>query len=173
MGFQAGPYAWTYTIPGSGTVYQIGVVDGPPEVTVQPHYEPVRGDNLGDAIQDGVLRGQSITLDMIFQEWNPENFRIIWPFNTTLSINLNNAFSNLTNIGCLLSEYARTISATRIYGCPEDGGYLWTFYRVVPHPDFAIKFAMGSRLRNVPMRFLVLPFLTGGIVKYYDVTVEN
>lgn len=173
MAFQAGPYKWTAGLSGGGTI-DLGVVDGPPEVSVTPHMEPIRGDNLGENIQDLILRGHTITLDIIFQEWKPASFDTLFPWTSGVATSLNNAFQFVeTNMGCLAKAHARTLYATRIASCPADGGYIWSFFKAIPHPDFAIRWAMGTRLRNVPMRFLLLPHeVSTGVYRYYSVTEQ-
>ena len=63
-GFVAGPYIWTY----NGR--SIGISEDGWRLNQTNSGDPIRGDNLGDSMQDYVYRGGDVTLEAVLQEWN-------------------------------------------------------------------------------------------------------
>jgi hypothetical protein len=172
--FQAGPYKWEVFIDPA--YVDLGVVADAPKLTIQGHHQEIRGDNLGQIIQDAIYLGHTVSLSMIFQEWKPDNFKLWHPYGLTAptlgATSPNDAAASIYDIGCpSTSALAKSMRATRLYNCPSQGGQQYIFYSVAMYPNTPIEYLMGSRLRNVPVKLLLLPYeISTGVFKYYGVT---
>lgn len=159
MAFIAGPYNWTF---GGQS---LGVVEDAPRFTARLDTIVVTGDNLGGTIQDVLHRGGNLYMDMVLQEYNAAGApNAFWP-------NEPPAVSGIDDVGVTQQSWigcARTTAqliGTKVAGScayPE----VWTAPQAVLAPDYDISFLMGSRLRNVPISFLLIPTVVGGTMTY-------
>lgn len=154
MSFEAGPYKWEVFL--SPDYSNLGVVEAPPKVIIQTHHQEVRGDNLGMSLQDAIYLGHTTFIELIFQEWNAANFKLWWQFSTGNTAQ--ERILKMTDIGCAVSTIALPVRASRIFSCPANGGNQFYFDRIALAPNYPIEWLMGSRLRNVPVRFVALPY---------------
>lgn len=159
MSFISGPYAWTYGSPGGpvGAAYPLGTIEDAPALEMGNEVDPISGDNLGSAMQDGIFRGGSCFLNLVLQEYNlPVAHYCFHPWATN--------FGDVGCVGSLLSTYADSLVGTPLSPLCTLGGVLVeglkviTFYKAVLAPGFPIRLLFGSRLRNVPLRFAILPY---------------
>ena len=162
MSFIAGGYTLTY---GGSTLGQIE--DG---ISHQhsPHYEAIRGDNLGDVLQDGVYRGASVFVSFTLIEWNATAVQaLMWPWSAT--------HGTLGTIGRLMTGIKTigtpggaggtgTLVATAVSGTPAAATPATRTYHLAMIPDGAdVSYAFAPRLRRLPVRLIVLP-TSGGVL---------
>jgi len=150
--FIAGAYSWTY---GAAS---LGVVEDACQMEVTPVVDPITGDNLGATIQDGVYRGGNMYLNMVLQQYDAVAAKAaFWPYADT--------FGKTGIVGTLISAYAYALVGTKISGPNAVPTNITASYAVLA-PGFPISMLFGSRHRNVPVRFLLLPF-TYNSVNYF------
>lgn len=153
MSFVSGPYDWFYN------GHRIGIVQDAPEVRLSSSAEPIVGDNLGDTVQAVINRGGSAFLDMVMQEFDQEGARqAFWPY----SQNVGTIETGVTNpgsyspIGCVMPS--KRLLATKVpFSCATPAN--WLAARALLAPGFQLNFSLGSRLRNVPISFMLLPWV--------------
>lgn len=159
MSFIAGPYSWTYGTPAGpvGAVYPLGTIEDAPSLELSNEIDPITGDNLGAAIQDGIYRSGPCFFNLVLQEYNLASARYCFqPWATN--------FGDVGCVGGLLSTYADALVGTPLSplctlgGIALEGYKVITFYKAVLAPGFPIRLLFGSRLRNVPLRFAILPY---------------
>jgi hypothetical protein len=166
MAFIAGPYTWTLgSVSGPlGAVFPLGTIEDAPSLELpNNNVDPIRGDNLGDATQDGVFRAGDCFLNLVLQEYNALGAKYAFaPYAVE--------FGMVGCVGSLMSEYADELIGTPLSpGCTLGAEATKTFlgYRAVLAPGFPIRLLMGSRLRNVPLRFQLLPFEYQNVRRYF------
>lgn len=148
MAFVAGPY--TLALGGNS----LGVIDDAIRMSISPSVDPITGDNLGDVIQDGVYRGFNITLDMVLNEYNAAGaLAAFFPWNATIG--------RLDTPGKLLTDYDASLVLTKIAGTNAIYNTL-TASQAVLAPNFNVDILFGTRLKQVPIRFQLLPYDSGG-----------
>jgi len=144
MSFIAGPYSLTY---GAA---DLGIVEDAIRQELTATVDVVRGDNLGDSVQDGVYRGGNMFLDMVLQEYNaaaaPDAF---WPWNAVEGV--------VGAIGRLMSGVAAALVLTKIAGSTATPSTR-TYGKVVLAENYPVSMLLGSRLKNVPLRLRCLPY---------------
>lgn len=151
MAATSGPYTWVF----NGNT--LGVANDAPRYRLIHHVEPVVGDNLGDTIQDGVYRGHDCYIDIILNEFDLLGARqAFWPWASE--------FGEIDNVGCRMLTYAKRLEATAIDVTCTTPTYM-RFDKAILAPGYEMALLYGSRLRNVPLSLLCLPFLEGG--KWY------
>lgn len=145
MSFIAGPYTLTYN------AQTLGIVEDAINMELTPVVDPIVGDNLGGSIQDGVYRGGNMYLDMVLQEYNAAGaLAAFWPYA--------DAYGKIGTPGVLLSGVAKALVLTAVAGTTATPATI-TANKAVLAPNFPVRMLFGSRLRNVPLRFQLLPFL--------------
>ena len=162
-GWIAGPYVWAY----NGLT--LGITEDGFNLSATINGQEIRGDNLGDSVQDFVYRGQDVSANGVLQEWdvarrgfvgdggrgNPNCFSPFWPWHLVLG--------TAGVIGRLGSTVAASLIGTVIPGTTAAAvndlpvGRLTIVYAVVP-PGFNISQLFAAKLRNVPMQFKSLPY---------------
>ena len=158
MTFIAGPYTVTYG--GSS----LGIVEDAPALEVVSSYDPITGDNLGDALQDGVYRGGNCFVDLVLQEYDAAGaLAAFWPWNGTLG--------RVGQPGVLLSSFSASLVFTAVAGTTASANpATLTSTNAVLAPGFPVRLLFGSRLRNVPIRFQLLPYDSGGNNVWFTTT---
>lgn len=168
-GFIAGPYVWTF----NGRT--IGISEDGWRLNQTVSGDPIRGDNLGDSMQDYVYRGGDVTIEAVLQEWdaamlglgtdpaktNSTCASIFWPW---ASFGFSGQIGRLASLvsAPLVGVPAPTTSAATT----ATSGYrnlTITGAVIAPGYNFSVLFA--ARLRNVPIRLQALPYTladTGG-----------
>lgn len=152
MGFIAGPYTVTYNAKA------LGIVEDAPALEFTNSVDRITGDNLGDSLQDGVYRGGNCFIDMVLQEFNAAGaLEAFWPWSDDAG--------EVGIIGKLLNDFDAALVLTAVAGTSAAavGGWSpFTATHAVLAPGFPIRLLFGSRLRNVPIRFQLLPYDSGG-----------
>lgn len=154
MSFIAGHYTVTYN------AQTLGIVEDAIQLEITPAVDPIVGDNYGASVQDGVYRGGNCFIDMVLQEFNATGaLDAFWPFADT--------FGKLGVVGTLLSSFAAALVLTAVSGTTATPATL-TADKAVLAPNFPIRTLWGTRLRNVPIRFQLLPYLDTGVDYFFE-----
>ena len=157
MAFIAGPYTVTY----GGNA--LGVIEDAPALEMTASVDPISGDNLGDSIQDGVYRGGNLYFDMVLQEYNAAGAAAaFWPYG---------ALGVMGQVGRLLTAVDAALVLTAVAGTSASATPATiTATNAVLAPNFPVRLLFGSRLRNVPIRFQLLPYTDSGAIKWFVTT---
>lgn len=161
----SGPYEWYVQIAaGAGNKVQLGIVEDAPRFRAVNSDIVVTGDNMGDTIQAIISRGTNVFIDLVFQEFNLTWVQqLIWPHgvaaavpNTrigTLEVG-NSGFAH--GLGCVKPNWV--LHADKVENSCAKPDH-WTALRAQIAPNFDLSFLMGTRTRNVPMSFLLMPWV--------------
>ena len=155
----SGPYH------GSWSGEYIGATEDGFEVEHTFFSEPIRGDNLGDSIQDEVLRGADVYVNFTLIEWlkagavestGQAGSSIHW---ATANSGFNGAGDGKVGvIGDVLSEYADSLVLTAVANTPAAAAPASiTFLGAILARNFPVRVLYASRLRRIPMRMIALP----------------
>lgn len=150
MSFIAGPYILTY----GG--FSLGVTQNGFELEILSYAERVTGDNLGDSKQDGVYRGIDVFVNTILNEYNAEGAdNAFIPYGTLGTVGQVGRFQSDLSAAFVATVVAGTRAA--ILGVPTS----ITGNKGILAPNFPIRLLHAARLRNVPLRLELLPYLAG------------
>lgn len=144
MSYIAGPY--TVVLGG----LSLGITENGLEVEFVGFGDPIRGDNLGESIQDWVYRGKDIYYNCTLQEYNAAGAALaMWPYAT---------IGQSGQVGRVDSDIASAMVATVVAGTRAVGNpNTLTFTKSILAKNFPVKLLFASRHRNVPLRQQVLP----------------
>lgn len=157
-GFIAGAYYWSYN-----GLY-LGTTENGFRLSMTSYGDPVKGDNLGDSIQDFIYRGGDVSVEGTLQEFeaarlggnvNPIKInarieQIFWPYATLGSTGA---------IGTLSSLYSAPLTGTPVAGTSAAAAAIKTLtisYAIIP-PNYDVGMLFAARLRNLPIRLQALP----------------
>lgn len=149
MTFVAGPYTCTWN------ALAMGVTEDGFELGVQHFEEAIRGDNMGDTIQDAVHRGTGITFETVLEEYDAATLpSILWPYHATFGQHGQAGVLDTSKAKILvLTAVAGTTASTRPATLQAD--------KVIFEPGFLSKLKFASRLRKIPIRMRVYPSSIG------------
>lgn len=151
MAFIAGAYTVTYK------GLQLGQLEDGIFIESDLRAELITGDNLGDAIQDGVYRAGNIYFTFTLLEYNaPGAQAAFWPHNPT--------YGRFSVPGFLLSSMYGPLVLNKVAG-PNSAPNSITAPLAGLSPDFPVRILMAPRLKRVPLRMLCLPAYDGN--NYY------
>jgi len=162
-GWIAGPYVWAY----NGLT--LGIVEDGFTLNYTMNGQEIRGDNLGDSVQDIVYRGADVFVSGVLNEWdvarrgfvgdggrlNPNCFSPFWPWHAVMGL------SGI--IGRLGSTFAAPLVGTVIPGTTAATvddliiGRLTVLYGMLPN-GFNVSQLFAAKHRNVPIQFRSLPY---------------
>lgn len=157
----AGPYSFTYDSQA------LGIIEDAAQLEYSFSADYVTGDNLGETIQDGIYRGQNIYLNLVLQEWSAAAAaKAFWPYHATPGIG---NFGVHGQAGTLLTSFAKAIVMTAVdaVNTPATPASV-TFALALLAPGFPVRTLWGSRLKNVPLRFLILPTEDASVISHFD-----
>jgi hypothetical protein len=197
--FLAGPYDVYYGDQGGvdfsallntlGTMTKLGTTEEGIELEAPRGYETIRGDNLGDVIQDRLRRRVDVFASCILEEYyQAVRTALNWPERRLLdandTINTGNNVVAEGDLGfiptldppahkaCTLilqpigGAGITTVAAPGVTNPPYIAlGHGTTTYplimaqRAVLAEDYAIREALNSRLKKFPMRWRLMPYL--------------
>jgi len=167
MTFIAGPYSASYTPALGGTgALQLGIVEDGFELEEIRYAEPIKGDNLGEAVQDYVDRGKDCFINCVVEEVDlPAIYRAMNPNVNVSSIGLQ---GSIGQVGTLYSNSAGTLVLTAVAGTTA-AAYpaTLTANKAIIAPSFAMRRALASRLRKIPLRFQLLPYVISTTTYHY------
>lgn len=154
-GWVAGPYLWTF----NGR--NVGITENGFRLSMTSYGDPIKGDNLGDSIQDFVYRGGDVTVEGTFQEFdaalngdgqavkiNSNVGSVFWPYAS---------LGDTGQVGRLASSVSAVLTGTAIPGVNPLLKNITITAAVIP-PGFDVGFLFAARLRNVPIRLQSLPW---------------
>ena len=128
--------------------------------------EEVRGDNMGDSVQDLIYRGWNCFVSSTFIEFSKTGLlNAIWPWDTT--------FGEIGTIGVLAgATYAKALTLTKVVGTPT---YWQTIVadRAILSPRFPVDLLLAPSLKRCPLRFQLLPYGTLDDEKWFVPTVAT
>lgn len=158
-GFIAGAYYWTYN-----GLY-LGTTENGFRLSMTSYGDPIKGDNLGDSIQDFVYRGGDVSVEGTIQEFeaarlggnlqapvkvNISNNQIFWPYGV---------MGYTGAIGTLASLYSAPLVGTPVLGTSAAAAAVKNLtiqYSILP-PNYDVGILFAARLRNLPIRLQALP----------------
>jgi hypothetical protein len=167
MTFIAGPYTATYQPAlGGSTGLTLGITEDGFEIETVPYADLIRGDNLGESIQDGVYRGKDVYISMVLEEWDLDGVqRLMQPYTDRDSIT---DVGEITQVGRLLTAMAGILILTPVAGtgAATSAGIL-TASKAIIAPGFPLRQLLATRHRKIPIRMLLLPYVEGSDTVHY------
>lgn len=142
----AGGYTCTYNS------LSVGQIEDGINLIPDIYGEPIRGDNFGDTIQDGVFRGADVYAEMTLIEYDLALLTAaFWPWSAT--------FGKLDDgiVGKLWTALAKALVLTKVSG-PNASPTSLTASKAILAPNFPVNLLFAPRLRRVPLRLLLLPY---------------
>ena len=145
----AGAYYMTY-----GGTYCGGTEDGF-EIEHNYYSEPVRGDNLGDAIQNEIFRGVDVTINTTLIEWSyavaadGSAGNVYWPAHAT--------DGRVGVMGDLHTDQGGQTILTRASANTSATPATITFPLTRLATNFPVRIQHANRLKRVPLRLQVYP----------------
>lgn len=159
MAFKSGPYTWYY-----GGVY-LGIVEDAPRFRFDYSDEIITGDNLADAVQGQITRLGNLYVTMMFQEIDNAAVKdAFWPNDSDLGV--------VGNVGSLRALKVLNAIPQFTDNHPYTG---FRADKTTLAPGHSIEHFLGSRLAQVPVTFLCMPYvdLSGangdGKTKFFEV----
>lgn len=169
MTFVAGPHTATFTPPG-GTALALGVTQDGYELEYTKFWDPIRGDNMGETIQDGVIRGGDCFLSFVLNEYDSAaGAKMFWPEAIAAATDL----GKVGQVGRLASSLAGSLVLTPVAGTSAAtiGPATLTAAKAILAPGFPVKFLFATRLRTVPIRLQLLPYVDGSsVTRWFETT---
>lgn len=150
----SGPYHSTWN--GS----YLGATEDGYEVEHTFYSEPIRGDNLGDAIQDEIHRGCDVYVNFTCIEWSKAiagagtaGGPISWPQAAARAAGV---------IGDVLSDGAGALVLTATANTPSaTAPATMSFTKTTLARNFPVRVVYASRLRRLPLRMIAYPQSAG------------
>lgn len=162
MTFIAGPHTATYTpstVQGGGTALSLGISEDGYEIEHVGFSDLIRGDNLGETIQDGVYRGRDCYVNAVISEWDLEGVRraILQPY---LDADVITDLGEVGQVGRLLTNIAGTLTLTPVAGTTAATAHgAFVAEKAIIAPGFPIRSLLATRHRKIPIRFMLLPYV--------------
>lgn len=167
MTFIAGPYTATmnHALGGAGSL-PLGTIEDGFELEEIKYAEPIKGDNLGDSTQDYVDRGKDVFINFVLEEVDlPGVYRTL---NQNVNISSLGAMGAFGQVGVLYSNLAGILTLTAVAGTTASAfPATLTANKAIVVPNFAMKRALASRLRKIPMRLQLLPYVISSTTYNY------
>lgn len=166
MTFIAGPYTATWT-PPSSSAKALGITQDGFELEWVMHGEIIKGDNMGDSIQDGVYRGGDAFINVVCEEFDAAG---LYGASGTVAQAFNPAsatFGKHGQAGVLFSALAGILVLTRVSASTTASPVSITANKAILANEHVIRTKMASRLRTVPLRFLLLPYTVSSDVVWF------
>jgi len=153
MTFVAGPYTVTYD--GDS----LGILEDAAPLDILNSQIEITGDNEGDTIQDTITRGNRLYLEMVLQEFDAAGAAAaFWPWSATFGV--------LGQVGRLGTGIALPLVLTAVAGTTATPATI-TCSKALLAPNFNVRTLIGTRLRQVPIRFLLFPYTHSGAKKFF------
>ncbi len=126
----------------------------------------IRGDNLGEAIQDGVYRGKDVYLNCVLEELDLDGVKRA--FNPFIDNDAISDMSEVGQVGRLLTNLAGSLVATAVAGTTAATvPATITASKAIIAPGFPLRKLFATRHRKLPLRFLLLPYTDGSDVVHF------
>ncbi len=163
----SGAYYGTY-----GGEY-VGVTEDGYELEQTTYAEPIRGDNLGDAIQDEVYRGCDVFLNFVLIEYIQAAATSGGDDSTPIFHPHDDANGQLGKPGVLRGGFsADALALTQYSGDTTSVPDTLTLTKSVLASNFPVRMLLANRLKRIPMRMQAFPVLTavGTAVSYTNIS---
>lgn len=174
--FVAGAYSSTYDPVGAVAATDMGVMEGGYEITAQVGAELIgETDKYGATVVDEVFRGyQSVALQCNALEYVAGVLLAAFPYATGTIPGLGDipmtGYLDVGVVARLASAVAGAVILTATANTPAaTAPATLTASKAIIHESFDVKLVFDSKLRKIPLRFRLLPFLDTQ-VKFFSVT---
>lgn len=167
MTYIAGPYTATYN-PALGTsgALSLGITEDGFELEDTPFADIIRGDNLGESIQDGVYRGKDRYINLVAEEWDLEGLRRA--FQPFIDADAISDIGEVGQVGRLLTNLAGILVLTAVAGTTAAAvPATFTANKAIIAPGFPLRSLLATRHRKLPLRFLLLPYVDGSDIVHF------
>lgn len=172
--FVSGAYTATFNFQGAGAL-QLGQTEDSFELEFSLNGDPIRGDNLGDTVQDVVNRGGDCFLSAVFIEWDKAlATRLFWTPSATFGRYDAGFIGTLAGAHHNSEATPRStgvLTLTRVLTVTHSTPQTLTANYAMLAPGFPIRTLFGPRLRRVPLRLQLLPYPTGTPYAYQFFTL--
>lgn len=168
MTFIAGAFSATYNAAlGGAGAQSLGTVEDGFDLEEINYAERVIGDNLGESTQEHVNRGKDVFLSAVFIEADLSAvMRAIHPYVNVSAIGLQGA---VNQPGLLGTNFAGILTLTAFAGTTAAAAMTsLTARKAVLAPNQSIRRLHASRLRKIPIRFQLLPYVVSNVTYYYE-----
>lgn len=166
MSFIAGPYTATWTAP-TFAAQALGITQDGFELEWVMHGETIKGDNMGDSIQDGIYRGGDVFLNVVCEEFNAAALYGASGTNAQAFNPASDTFGQMGQSGILFSALAGILALTRVSALTGAVPTTLTANKAILANGHVLRTKMASRLKMVPLRFLLLPYTSGSDVIWF------
>jgi hypothetical protein len=160
MTFVTGAYTATYNFQSTGAL-PIGQTEDSFELEFSLNGDPIRGDNLGDTVQDVINRGGDCFLSMVLIDWDHAlTSRIFWTPSATFGkydIGYIGTLAAGQNPASTTPRSTGVLTLTRVLTVTHSTPVTLTAYYAMLAPGFPVRTLLGPRLRRVPLRMQLLP----------------
>ena len=176
MTFISGAYTATFQFQSTGAVAQIGQTEDSFELEFSLNGDPIRGDNLGDTVQDVINRGGDCFLSTVLIDWDVAlASRIFWAPSNVLGTYDSGYIGTLAGAQHPITGTPRstgTLILTRVLSVNHSTPATLTALHAMLAPGFPIRTLFGPRLRRVPLRLQLLPFPVSptGTYRFFTLT---
>lgn len=166
----SGPYVGTYKAPG-GSAVAIGLTDEGYELQFTPQGEAIQSSDIyGAALLDGVTRGSNASLTFTMKSYaRALTTGLIWQMTSTPLVMQNTTYptgrlwSNLAGEVVLTGQAntpAAALDATAVANNVFGANRILTASLAILAPGQSINFLMDSRLRQVTLAMVLLPYVS-------------
>lgn len=170
--FVAGRYNGLFMARG-GALQDLGVMDDPGyRLSLTPNLENISNtDAFADSVIDTVFRGLNGVLDFTCLEWKGGPLRALNQFSATPFLPTGNNQFGIGVLGQIGSNSQSAIILSSTTGTPaEIAPATITFPQVSFHEGFDFGWMFNTRLRKLPMRFRMLPYVVATNLKTFTVS---
>ncbi len=181
MAFIAGAYSAQIDLVAGAL--PIGVVEDGFELEYVWEGEEIVGDNLGGSVQDGIYRGGNVFLNMILLEWTQTGVQtLIWPWTEEDDVGAPpTTVAPLGAVGAIGRQWTeepregqRSITLTAAPASPAAIGtspiFTLTAKLAIPTPGTRNIITMASKLRRMPIRLQLLPYVVSNDTVWFTTT---
>tara|TARA_R110002020_G_scaffold62712_6_gene167506 strand:+ start:455 stop:994 length:540 start_codon:yes stop_codon:yes gene_type:complete len=154
----AGAYYGTY----AGNY--VGITEDGFEIEQTTYTEPIRGDNMGDSIQDEVYRGADVFVNFVLIEYNKAVAATGGTDGTPIFHPHDDANGQVGKPGVLRGAFsAGALVLTEYSGDTTSDPTTYTFTKACLASNFPVRLLLANRLRKIPLRLQAYPVLDSGI----------
>jgi hypothetical protein len=167
MTFIAGAFTGTYNaaLGGAGAL-SLGICEDGFELEEIHYGEPIKGDNAGDAVQDVVYRGRDVFLSAVFEECDLSG--LMRCMNPHVAQSALSDQGRMGTVGMLHTNLAGILLLTAVAGTTAATvPATLTAGKAILAPGQSMRRLLASRLRKVPIRFQLLPYVDSLITRHY------
>jgi len=140
----------------------VGITEDGFELEQTTYTEPIRGDNLGDSIQDEVYRGADVFVNFVLIEYNRAVLAVGGSDSTPIFHPHDDVNGQVGKPGVLRGAFsAATLVLTEYSGSTTSSPTAYTFTKACLAANFPIRLLLANRLKKIPLRLQCYPFVAG------------